>query len=302
MNKLKEILGHKPTLLIGNGINLHDNEGFPNWNDLLVKITEDLGLNLDSKITEDMSNTERYDIIDLAYRTMYMYKPSRYESSLQQAICSSLEDWDHTCHHKTIVNWAMGNDVPIITVNFDKNLSYAADIQENFFTDRRITTYPWNSYYSKEKIKEPESEFAIWHAHGTIELPRSIRLGLRHYMNSVINAKSRMLNNSKNGLFCPDQHLPYNSKWSGLKSWLQAFLFNKILVIGFGFEKDETFLRWLFLERAFFRKKYLGKSGISAWIVDVKKEKKKRSFFESLNTKVVNFEQYSDIYENDAWE
>ncbi|TIS98806.1 hypothetical protein [Mesorhizobium sp.] len=66
------------------------------------------------------------------------------------------------------------------------------------------------------------------------------------YMGSVDRARAWMYRGD-NSLI---RYLQGNSaSWRGFHTWLHPF-FSSDIAIGFGFGKDETFLRWLFLERA----------------------------------------------------
>lgn len=67
------------------------------------------------------------------------------------------------------------------------------------------------------------------------------------YMGSVDRAHAWM-HRWDNSLI---RYLQVNSaSWRGFHTWLHPFFSSDIAIIGFGFGKDETFLRWLFLERA----------------------------------------------------
>ncbi|MER8441394.1 hypothetical protein NKH36_34055 [Mesorhizobium sp. M1312] len=67
------------------------------------------------------------------------------------------------------------------------------------------------------------------------------------YMGSVDRARAWMYRGD-NSLI---RYLQGNSvSWRGFHTCLHPFFSSDIAIIGFGFGKDETFLRWLFLERA----------------------------------------------------
>lgn len=159
-----------------------------------------------------MSNTEFFDILDLA-------RPGNDRSSLQDEFCKQMLEWARAPHHTEIVEWAKRHERPIITVNFDENLSKANDLQ--FFRSKEGFTdfYPWSSYFSDREIQDPRSSFAIWHAHGIMRYKRSIRLGLTHYMGSVQRARSLVY--GKNGLRANARN--GGGVWSGSDTWLEAF-------------------------------------------------------------------------------
>lgn len=68
---LARILGNGgvPTLLIGNGVNRHANDKDSSWEDLLMRISKEQKVNLSQNELREMSNTERFDILDLAKPT-----------------------------------------------------------------------------------------------------------------------------------------------------------------------------------------------------------------------------------------
>jgi hypothetical protein len=77
---------------------------------------------------------------------------------------------------------------------------------------------------------------------------------------------------------------------------------SNLLIFGFTFSKDETFLRWLFLERA-----RLQKANTSwkpkTWFVDSpnKGSLHRKPFFEGLGMQYVVISNYAEIYENEGW-
>jgi hypothetical protein len=131
-----------------------------------------------------------------------------------------------------------------LTVNFDENLSNAARAEVFRGGDGFTDYYPWSSYFSDAEIGDPRASFAIWHAHGMRQYRRSIRLGLTHYMGAVQRARPLIYN--RGGL----RELGAGTPLGVSGTWLEVFFFCPLVMLGFGFNKDETFLRWLFLERA----------------------------------------------------
>ena len=74
------------------------------------------------------------------------------------------------------------------------------------------------------------------------------------------------------------------------------------MIFGFGFNKDENFLRWLFLERA--RAHKLNQSWkTETWFIDTPKSGRlhRKPFFEGLGMEYVSVPAYSDIYKNPMW-
>jgi hypothetical protein len=281
-----------PALLIGNGINRYGGDSNSSWEDLLAELARKQGLVLAENAAAEMSNTEYFDILDLA-------RPKEDRSNLQEEFCKLMREWTPGDHHTKIVGWAQRHAKPIITVNFDENLSKAVDAQFFRRGEHFSHYYPWNCYFSDREIGSPRSSFAIWHAHGMMRYKTSIRLGLTHYMGSVQRARPWVYN--RNGLRANAK--TREKPWRGSDTWLDVLFFSSLVVIGFGFGKDEHFLRWLFLERARLHK-LRPDWGTKTWFVDRASvdEKYPRPFLEGLGIKVVSVSQYSDIYDNPAWQ
>jgi len=293
LTKVSEILAQrdKPALLMGNGINQFNNSASSSWSELLSKLAVANNLRLSPQEMSEMSNTEFFDILDLA-------KPKEDRSSLQRQFCDLMKSWKPSDHHSNIVSWAQRNSAPIITVNFDENLSKS--IGAEYFLGERFTDYyPWSSYFADRRIGDPRQSFAIWHAHGMMRYSRSIRLGLTHYMGAVQRARSWVYHGKESLRALSSRD---DEEWQGGSTWLDILFFSPLMIFGFGFNKDETFLRWLFLERARLHKfNPLWKA--KTWFLDTPKSGSlhRKPFFEGLGMEYVSVPSYSDIYENPVW-
>ncbi|PQA75147.1 hypothetical protein [Brucella oryzae] len=284
--------GVRPALLVGNGINRFNGDGASSWEELLGTLATRNGLKLSATDADEMSNTEFFDLLDLA-------RPKDDRSSLQSEFCQLMSSWKPAEHHRTIVGWAQKHSKPLLTVNFDENLSASIGAKlyraEQKFTDY----YPWGSYFSGEQIRSPRHEFAIWHPHGMMKYSRSIRLGLTHYMGSVQRARTWVYGNE--GLRASAKSGA--QQWRGSNTWLDIFFFSPILMLGFRFGKDENFLRWLFLERARIHK-LVPEWSARSWYIDVRNKggtPSRRPFFEGLGITYLSVDDYRDIYESDGW-
>lgn len=293
MPPLSEILAshQKPALFIGNGINRHNNDARSSWDDLLQGLMSDLGVSFTNDEISEMSNTELFDLLDLA-------RPAEDRSSLQARFCESMESWEPAQHHNSIIGWAQRHRRPVITVNFDENLSLAVKTRRQWLGKFSTDYYPWNCYFSDTSVTDPKSEFAIWHAHGMMHYKRSIRLGLTHYMGSAQRARQWVY--GSHGLRALAKNV--ETSWRGANSWLEVLFFCPLVILGFSFSKDETFLRWLFLERARLQKTVPAWKA-QTWFVDVPKNGSlhRKPFFQGLQMQYVVADSYKDIYENPAW-
>lgn len=293
MSRVSEILAQrrKPALLIGNGINQFNNSASSSWKDLLSKLAQTYDLALSQEEMDEMSNTEFFDILDLA-------RPQEDRTSLQRQFCELMKSWEPSDHHSTIVFWARRHGVPIITVNFDENLSKSVGAE--YFVGKGFTEwYPWSSFFADRKINDPRHSFAIWHAHGMMRYARSIRLGLTHYMGAVQRARPWVYR-GKEALRALSAR--GDGRWQGQDTWLDILFFCPLMIFGFGFNKDENFLRWLFLERARLHK--LNQSWkAETWFLDTQKNGRlhRKPFFDALGMEHVSVPAYGDIYENPMW-
>ena len=245
--------------------------------------------------TDEMSFTEFFDIVDLV-------KEGKDAGNLKQRVCDGLQHWAPSDHHRAIVLWAKRHGVPIVTVNFDENLSRSIDAEFHLgnkgkkgFTD----WYPWSSYFSDREINVPRDSFAIWHAHGMKRYRRSIQLGLTDYMRSVRRA-DLFVNGGENSLrsLADDRSAGW---WRGQDTWLDVIFFRPLLIFGFTCNRDESFLRWLFLQRAGLHKSW-PEVRVKAWFLDTQSEDPtNKRFFEELDVEYVPVPEFKDIYENPAW-
>jgi hypothetical protein len=291
---LCRILGSeiRPALLIGNGINRYGSrEDNFSWETLLRTVATSYRLTFTEAQLRHMSNTEFFDILDLA-------KPLSDRTSLQRLFCELLADWKPRHHHRHIVQWAKLHDAPIITVNFDDLLAQATNAQFYRQRDGFTDFYPWKCYFSHREIGSARSSHAIWHAHGFAKYSRSVRLGLTHYMGSVQRARGLIYGSG--GL--RDKKLETADDWAGRGTWLEPFFFCPIAILGLGFTRDETFLRWLFLERARFHR-IRPEFRTEAWIVERHADRPddSRAFFKELGIETLYVREYGEIYENVAW-
>ena len=90
--------------------------------------------------------------------------------------------------------------------------------------------------------------------------------------------------------------------WPGDRTWLQIILFKPLVIIGFGFGKDETFMRWLLLERARLYETHpqLRKP---CWFVDAQSPtfERRKAFLRGIGMTVISTDVHSDIYDARGW-
>lgn len=275
--------------IIGNGINRYPNN--PNalsWEELLINLWHEVSQQTLSIRPNGISTPEFYDILDLE---------NTHDLNLQKKVAALLSNWEPLNHHKLITEKIKDLDAPLLTTNFEDTLSKTIEcnlykIEEIGFTD----FYPWSTYHGLNQFRSPTEGFGIWYINGMINYHRSIRLGLGHYMGSVERSRNLIHKGNEERLYT-GKDVNY---WKGYQTWLHI-IFNKSLFI-FGLElgENETFLRWLLIERIRYFKnsperKHKGwylykKSGNSI-------EEGKKFFLEKVGFEVIEVEDYYDIYE-----
>lgn len=296
MDPISAILSHrrKPALLIGNGINRFHGSQASSWAHLLAVLAKPYDLEPPEEDIDDMSFTEFFDILDLA-------RSDKDARMLQRLVCDELRKWVPSDHHGIIVNWAKRHDVPIVTVNFDETLSKSIDASFHRGSGRKGFShwYPWKSYFSDREIDLPRHNFAIWHAHGIMRYPRSIRLGLTHYMGSVQRARA-LVYRGQDSLRA--RAFRGNASWRGQNTWLDILFFCPLLIFGFACKRDENLLRWLFLERARLHKTQ-PEFKAKAWFLDTSSNGglDSKPFFEGVDIEYVCVPDPKDIYKNPMW-
>lgn len=300
MNTLVSILSRQSgvALLVGNGINRFANQN-SSWEDLLATISRRLEIDLSQDELLEMSNTEFFDILDIS-------RQSSDSTYLKQLFCDLMRHWMPGAHHSRLVGWAQRYASPIMTVNFDENLSRS--VSTKFILTCGLAPpkvgfssyYPWQSFFGPENVENPAEAFGIWHPHGMLRYSRSIRLGLRDYMGSVQRARSWIYHgeNSLVRYFKQDKQ-----SWRGFQTWLHPLFTCDIALVGFGFGKDETFLRWLFLERARLHKQFPLRAR-RAWFVTVDdaRNRHREPFLTRLGIQMVELKSHQHIYESEAWD
>jgi hypothetical protein len=274
--------------VVGNGINRYNNTSKTiSWEALLRQLWKKVtGENL-AQIPNGISYTEFYDMLTLN---------NKKHIGLQQLVAAAMQDWAPQQHHKNIITSIKALQAPILTTNFDTALSQAATASWQKGNNKSFTDYyPWHGYYSTAALQNPMQGFGIWHINGLCKYPRSIRLGLTHYMGSVAKAKSYLQNVSPKQIVT---NKPFN--WQGHNSWLNLIFNKQLIFFGLALEENETFLRWLLIER----KKYfnaVGNKTCRAWYIGVASELKNNTgklfFLEQLGITPIMVADYRTIYE-----
>lgn len=297
LNTAKRVLERKRddclAFIVGNGINRHAYSSTKNvsWEDMLLYLWSKVSGKTISTISEGVSYTEFYNIVGLegididglrkavVEYTDSNYKPARYHHWL----CKKLQKWD----------------VPVLTTNFDRSLEselnmyklYKEEGKKRGFTDM----YPWNVYFSQKRINNPLDGFAVWHINGMTKYRRSLKLGLSEYINQTARARD-FIHSDEKVMDFDKKNRPY---WNGYNTWLHVIFNASLCFCGLELDVNETFLRWLLLERARYFKKFPSRRK-EGWFVCCNRDKMtegKRFFLENTGIEIIRLRDYDEVYE-----
>ena len=209
-----------------------------------------------------------------------------------------MTDWNPEPHHFEIVNKIRSLNAPILTTNFEETFAktgdyYLKQTESKGFTD----FYPWTSYHGDRQFDMPTDGFGIWYVNGMINYHRSLRLGLGHYMGSVERARNLLHRGKEESLFSGKNV----SFWKGHKTWLHIIFNKSLFVFGLGLEENETFLRWLLIDRIRYFKKFPSRKH-KGWYLTTRTgnptEQGKKFFLEGVGFEVIEVDSFDDIYRN----
>jgi hypothetical protein len=284
--------------IVGNGINrFQENPDSISWDQLLLRLWRKFAPNVFESVPKGITITEFYDLLDLANQEN---EALPYEIQKEAARLLSGALWRE--HHRSFMRKARELNTPVLTTNFDLILAEAADLDlyqmnKSGFTD----FYPWSSYYSDRLLNDPANGFALWFINGVIKYPRSIRLGLSHYMGSVTKARGYLHSGTDANLFNgKDRHL-----WAGYQTWLHIIFNKDLCIFGLALDENEVFIRWLLIERAKYFRMFPERRK-SGWYVAPRIEQPddrivgKHYFLNSIGFEIIETNYYDEIY-MDAW-
>jgi len=298
----KSVLAHNKNdiaFIVGNGINRYPNNPKAiSWDALLMQLWQQFSPNSYNEIPKGVTITEFYDLLELASTTI----PSRYE--IQKKAAELLSDWEPKPHHKAFLNWASAANAPVLTTNFELLFPQALELKQFFTNTQNAFTdyYPWTTYYAHQQSAKPLNDFGVWYINGLVRYPRSIRLGLSHYMGSVEKARTLIHKGEGKRLYAVKDL----NNWQGADTWLHIILNKPLCIFGLGLEENEVFLRWLLIERARYYKQFPSQKK-KGWYIAPKNEnpddktKGKIRFLKGIGFDLIETNGYDEIYKT-AWE
>ena len=295
INEIRKLIReNKKTIafIIGNGVNRYPNN--PNalsWDDLLLNLWNRVSsLRLVSR-PSGISLTEFYDILELE---------NNQNIKLRKEVSNLMNLWEPNLHHRRMIRRIKELNIPILTTNYDESLAKSARLRLFKISDQGFTDfYPWSVYHGDNKWDLPTDGFGIWYINGLIKYPRSIRLGLSHYMGSVSRSRRLIHRGNEANLFT-GKNISY---WRGCKTWLHLIFNKSLFIFGLELEENETFLRWLLLERIKYFRKFPRRSFKGWYLYKANNNitnKGKIFFLKRVGFEMIKVDSYKDIYE-DIW-
>jgi hypothetical protein len=276
------------TFIIGNGINnYNDTNKERSWDKLLILLYNHFSSNRINEIPKKGINLpEFFDLLVLHS------KENDIKKRMRDLFIENISKWTMASHYETIINKIKIHNCPILTTNFDDLICQSVDAMRFYTLKNRKSGftdfYPWECYFANNELSE-NNKFSIWFINGMKHYPRSIKLGLNDYLNNFEHAK-KMLPRYQQSEFV----------FLGKNTWLKYFFFNSLFILGLKLEEQETFLRWLLIQRAMFYRLYPEHKKVG-WFVTVSDLSEGREFFlRSVGFEIIKFSTYESFYK-DFW-
>jgi hypothetical protein len=109
-------------------------------------------------------------------------------------------------------------------------------------------TFLWKQYYSDDNtfsfVEKDINQYSIWHIHGRVNKPMSIRIGLNDYVELLTKLKAY-----KTSAFFENQNCQ-QEEYVTTYSWMDYFFMSDLVIFGLGLNQAEVGLRWLLMERS----------------------------------------------------
>jgi len=231
-------------------------------------------------------------------------------NELKDKVCNKLEGWMLDDKVSNMLTSIFEMDAPILTTNFDLSISRKMEELHPFQMKYHVLkkgmsseVFPWSYYCGNDRLYNPCAGFGIWHMHGVASKPQSLCLGLSDYMRLTEKAWEKI---HKDSFFEIDMFAGKNTNyWKGYRTWLHIIFNKSLLIMGLNLGENETFLRWLLIQRAkyfalFPDRKHKG------WYLYPKEEERQANFFgkkvflEKVGFEMLPVDSYKVIYE-DLW-
>lgn len=296
LNNAKKIINkpsHRIAFILGNGINrfAYKDNVDPSWSKLLLDAWDGASFSTKTSIDEGITFTEFYDLLE------FESDPKK----ITQSIIDSIGEWGPTDYHQSLRDALIRLDKPVLTTNFDMYLEGVnmkkLILDHPTFGKGFTYYYPWNVVYSPDSKFSIHNiyNFGIWHINGSINYPLSLKLSLTSYTRQGKRALDYL--HVKN--YDDDFDGKNQSHWKGLNTWLHLIFNCDLFILGLGLDEQETFLRWLLIERMKYFRRFPDRKR-KGWYVGLKTEmtEGKKFFLESIGFELIQLDNYEDIYVN----
>lgn len=240
-------------ILFGNGFNLLSS-GTDSWASLLQ------GYSISGLSLNEIPPTMQYEQIFLS--TKYQYSLQRYktkENAFKHAIARKMKKYSFNSYYERLANLNVNT---FLTTNYDHAFY---DNKENSVIDKDLS----EDIYSIHRFKRLlifDKEIFFYPFHGDISSPKTMMLGLDQYGGAlsklnkyikgeyVISKTENKIPKMEDRLLNPQMMVNANygkkSSCNGLFSWIDAFFYMNIHIIGIGLDFSEIDLWWLLTHRA----------------------------------------------------
>ena len=287
--------------LIGNGINYKETGDdmecmqMPEWGELIVKMSKG-----ELPFVDDWND-------DVSYPEWFTYIIAHSKSNTtHQEVKNEINKCTlRTQKVKMVSSFCENYKVPILTTNYDTNLDFSNSKATIFSLGKNETIcskrkYIEQCYSSGKDGKDPFSSNSVWHINGSVHYPLSMRLSYSDYCNQMIhlNHYIPLKEEIREGKIVVETKREYFEN-----SWLRLFFRKRICVIGLRLSMCEVVLRWLLLRRRVLWNSLTNEEcASSGWYCFANENRQdctagKRKYLESLGLTVVEFEKYSEMYQ-----
>ena len=253
------------TILFGNGFNLLSKD-CPSWQDLLTSIAD----REKSPILNGIPPTLQYEQVYLAPNSSFSeLSEETDETKLKEAVKRRLSTIKTNEFYKRLLNLGVST---FLTTNYDHALY---DNAENTIIGKNSAEKIYSIKRWKQ-IKLNNNYYTIFQFHGDITTVKSIMLGLDHYGGALAKVqdyvKGYFVEKSKDKIpsksdspYSISKRLASNIQFDAsvygftdngtpLISWIDAFFFSNLHIIGITLDFSEIDIWWLLSRRARLRK------------------------------------------------
>jgi hypothetical protein len=209
-----------------------------------------------------------------------------------------LDGFQPNTAHRAVVGFSERNAMPLMTTNFDHALEKVS-FCTHFASQKESTPYyRWRTYHAPARLPLPMNAFGIWHVHGSIRVPSSLRLGLNDYAGAIQRVRPHLtpffnwVSNGKNGT--PPDHAK-----NLLNTWIEIFLTRHPIIVGLNLTPYEMLLRWLLIQRATVHSK-AGPNACKGIYIRPKTDKERvgmNEFLKFCGIEIIDVEDYDGCYD-----